>query len=251
LRVSVYQSILEKIKQGKKQLAVLIDPDKFDSFKIIELANSSGVDYFFIGGSLMSGGNITKAIQTIKENSDIPVIIFPGSPMQICSMADAILLLSVISGRNPELLIGQHVLAAPYLKESGLEILSTGYMLVDSGRPTTASYISNTTPIPSDKNEIAVCTAMAGEMLGLKSIYLDGGSGASFAVRGEMIKAVKKNIRVPLIVGGGIKTVERAIETVNSGADLIVLGNVFEDYPGLLPDIADAVHKNSHTYKQV
>ncbi len=242
---SIYSIILDKMREGQKQLAVLIDPDKFESIEIVELANKAAIDYFFIGGSLMSGGNIQRCIQVIKKNSDIPVIIFPGSSMQICNTADGILLLSLISGRNPDLLIGQHVLAAPYLKESGLELLSTGYILVDSGRATTASYISNTTPIPFDKNEIAVCTAMAGEMLGLRLIYLDGGSGALHPVREQMIRAVKSTISIPLIVGGGIKSVGEARAAWNSGADLIVMGNAFEDCPGLLLDIADAAHKNS------
>jgi phosphoglycerol geranylgeranyltransferase len=239
---SVYSLILQKTKQGTKQLAVLIDPDKFNSAEIIKLAKTANVDYFFVGGSLLAGGNIENCIQTIKKHSSIPVIIFPGSSMQICNKADALLLLSLISGRNAELLIGQHVIAAPYLRQSGLELLSTGYILVDSGKPTTVSYISNTAPIPFDKSEIAACTAMAGEMLGMNLIYLDGGSGAAKPVSKEMIRAVKKNIRLPLILGGGIRSAESALNAANAGADIIVVGNAFEEDPRLLLTIAEALH---------
>ena len=245
----IYSSILKKTGEGRKQLAVLIDPDKFESSAIIEIANSAQVDYFFVGGSLLANGSIERCIKTIKKNSTIPVIIFPGSAMQICADADAILLISLISGRNPELLIGQHVIAAPYLKQSGLEILSTGYMLVDSGRATTASYISNSLPIPHDKSEIAACTAMAGEMLGMKLIYLDGGSGALKPVSEKMIKSVKENTKTPLIVGGGIRSVEQAVLSLSAGADVIVVGNALENDPDLLFSIADAVHKNGPLIK--
>jgi phosphoglycerol geranylgeranyltransferase len=241
---SIYTTIQKKMNNGQKQMSVLIDPDKFESSNIIEIANAANVDYFFVGGSLMANGSIEQCIRTIKERSSIPVVIFPGSAMQICNEADGILLLSLISGRNPELLIGQHVVAAPYLKQSRLEIISTGYILVDSGKQTTASYMSNTTPIPHDKSEIAVCTAMAGEMLGLKMIYLDGGSGALKAVSEQMIKSVKQNIKVPLMVGGGIKSAEQAASAIQAGADLIVVGSAFEKEPDMLLAIADAVHKN-------
>lgn len=241
---SIYSTIQQKIKAGQKQLAVLIDPDKFESLDIIHLANEAKVDHFFVGGSLMSVGSIERCIKTIKKHSSIPVIIFPGSSMQLCDEADGVLLISLISGRNPELLIGQHVIAAPYLKQSGLEILSTGYILVDSGKQTTASYISNTTPVPHDKTDIAVCTAMAGEMLGLKLIYLDGGSGALKPVSPQMIQGVKNNIRVPLIVGGGIRSAEQAAAAVQAGADILVVGNAFEKDAELLLLIAESVHKS-------
>ena len=239
----IYKNIVQKISQGRKQLAVLIDPDKFGSVSIVETANQAGVDYFFVGGSLLSGGNIEDCIKKIKSHSEIPVLIFPGSSLQICPAADGILLLSLISGRNPELLIGQHVTAAPYLRESGLEILPTGYILVDSGKPTTASYISNTAPIPYDKNEIAICTAMAGEMLGMGMIYLDGGSGAQNPVSRQMIRAVKDSIRIPLITGGGIRNLESAITALNAGSDIVVIGNAAEENPGLLIEIADGIRQ--------
>jgi len=245
---SIYSSIVEASKSGRKQLAILIDPDKFESEKIVNAANQVGADLFFVGGSLLSGGKIEECIKKIKAVSDIPVLIFPGSSMQICPAADGLLLLSLISGRNAELLIGQHVIAAPYLKDSGLELLSTGYILVDSGKQTTASYISNTAPIPYDKNEIAVCTAMAGEMLGLRMIYLDGGSGALHPVSRQMISAVKNAITIPLITGGGIRTPEAAEAALNAGSDIIVVGNAVEKNPGLLLEIADGIRQYTRVH---
>ncbi len=187
-------NLYNALSENKKQLAVLIDPDKYDSRSLIDavvVAREAMVSYFLVGGSLLEKVNLDETIRVIKDNCEIPVIIFPGDVMQINKQADAILLLSLISGRNPELLIGKHVVAAPYLKESGLEILPTGYMLIDSGRPTTASYMSNSLPIPSNKDGIAVATAIAGEMLGLKLIYMDGGSGALNPIPLSMIESVK------------------------------------------------------------
>ena len=175
---SIYQLIASRSKQGVKQFAILIDPDKVTTdelMEVIRLATLSKADYFFVGGSLMSSGLLESTIATIKKNAQIPVILFPGSPLQINKEADALLFLSLISGRNPELLIGNHVIAAPYLKAANLEVIATGYILVDSGQPTTASYISNTQPIPYNKPDIAACTALAGEYLGMKLMYLDGG----------------------------------------------------------------------------
>ncbi|TAG57186.1 MAG: geranylgeranylglyceryl/heptaprenylglyceryl phosphate synthase, partial [Runella slithyformis] len=165
----------------------------------------------------------------------------PGSSLHIEPTADAILLLSLISGRNPELLIGQHVIAAPILKRSGLEVLPTGYMLVESGRSTTVSYISNTTPIPHDKPSVAACTAMAGEMLGLQLMYLDAGSGAQKPVSAAMIAAVRQAVDTPIVVGGGINSIDKAYAALEAGADVIVVGNGIEENPDLLPEIAQAV----------
>src|SRR5205814_1035231 len=172
----------------------------------------------------------------------IPVILFPGTPSQVSRHADGLLYLSLISGRNPELLIGQHVISAPAVRKSGLEIISTGYMVIDGGAPTTVSYISNATPIPADKDDIAVCTAMAGEMLGMKLIYMDAGSGAKRAISEEMISRVAKVISVPLIIGGGIKEPEKAYLNCKAGADLIVVGNAIEKDPSLIKEMAAAVH---------
>src|SRR5205085_11191237 len=162
------------------------------------------VDYFFVGGSLIISNNLDECIQQIKASCNIPVVLFPGSPAQVSKYADALLYLSLVSGRNAELLIGQHVVSAPFVRKSGLEIMPTGYMVIDGGAPTTVSYISNATPIPSDKNEIALCTAMAGEMLGMKLIFMDAGSGARIPITQHMIEKVSSHIEAPLIVGGGI-----------------------------------------------
>ncbi|HNY06718.1 MAG TPA: geranylgeranylglyceryl/heptaprenylglyceryl phosphate synthase [Bacteroidales bacterium] len=241
---NLYFSILKKKSENRKQFAVLVDPDKITSERIGIIAgtgNKANIDYFFVGGSLLTNSNLENCIKLLKQNSDIPVVLFPGNTLQINPFADAILLLSLISGRNPEMLIGKHVIAAPFLKESRLEIIPTGYMLIDSGKPTTASYISNTFPIPADKDDVAVCTAMAGEMLGLKIIYMDGGSGARNPITESMIKSVRQSINIPLIVGGGICTPEKAILSCKAGADLIVVGNAFEKSPELITDIAQAV----------
>lgn len=241
----LYQHFLNNKQQGKKSLAVLIDPDKVDSNKIellVTIAIDAKVDYLLVGGSLIISSNLDECIQQIKSLCDIPVILFPGSPAQVSKYADALLYLSLVSGRNAELLIGQHVVSAPFVKKSGLEIMPTGYMLVDGGAPTTVSYISNATPLPSDKNEIALCTAMASEMLGMKLIYMDAGSGAKRPITESMIEMVSANIEVPLIVGGGITDPEKAYLNCKAGADVIVVGNSIEKNPLLIKDMADAVH---------
>jgi putative glycerol-1-phosphate prenyltransferase len=185
---------------------------------------------------------LDECIQFIKKSCNIPAILFPGSPSQVSKYADALLYLSLISGRNPELLIGQHVVSAPFVKQSGLEVMSTGYMVIDGGAPTTVSYISNATPLPADKNEIAMCTAMAGEMLGMKLIYMDAGSGAKRPVTESMIEKVAGCISVPLIIGGGIKEPEKAYRNCKAGADLIVVGNAIEKNSNLIAEMAAAVH---------
>lgn len=191
-----------------------------------------------MGGSLLTTDNLRQTIQICKENTNIPVVLFPANSLHIDNQADAILFLSLISGRNPEFLIGQHILAAPKLKRSNLQILPTGYILIDTGKPTTVTYISNTTPIPYEKDSVAACTALAGEFLGLKLIYMDGGSGAEKPISANMIKAVRKTIEVPLIVGGGINSVEKAKSALDAGADIIVVGNALEKSPELLKEIA-------------
>jgi phosphoglycerol geranylgeranyltransferase len=245
MKMNVYQSILDKKKKGQKAFAILIDPDKVTSsslLPLIDLAVQAATDYIFVGGSLVVSDNLDECIVQIKKSCNIPVLLFPGSPSQISRHADALLYLSLISGRNPELLIGQHVISAPFVKKSGLEIIATGYMVVDGGAPTTVSYISNATPLPADKADIALCTAMAGEMLGMKLIYMDAGSGAKKPITEEMISAVAKNIEVPLIVGGGIRDAEKAYLNCKAGADVIVVGNAFEKDPSLIKEISDAVH---------
>lgn len=245
MKMPVYQSLLEKKQNGKKSFAVLVDPDKVSVAslqELIALATEAKVDYFFVGGSLVVTDHLDECIQQIKSSSDIPVLLFPGSPSQISRHADALLYLSLISGRNADMLIGQHVISAPFVKKSGLEIISTGYMVIDGGAATTVSYISNATPIPCDKPEIALCTALAGEMLGMKLIYMDSGSGAKKAITEEMISTVSRNIEVPIIVGGGIRDAEKAYNNCKAGADVIVVGNAIEKDPSLIKEIATAIH---------
>jgi putative glycerol-1-phosphate prenyltransferase len=243
--MSIYNNILKNKKKGKKIFAILIDPDKQTNEELLEtvnIANNSNVDYFFVGGSLLINNSLEQSILTIKSNSSIPVVLFPGNAMQVSENADAILFLSLISGRNPEMLIGQQVITAPLLKQTDLEVLSTGYMLIDSGKPTTVSYMSNTTPIPYEKNYVAACTAMAGEMLGLKLIFMDGGSGAKTPISSQMIKSVSDSVNVPLIIGGGICSADKALENCQAGADIIVVGNAIEKENGLIKEISEAIH---------
>lgn len=244
-RTDIYDDLRAAKARGEKKFVLLIDPDedKLGNLeRVLDLSMQAGVDYFFVGGSLIVDDRMEFVLRKIKALSSIPTILFPSSPLQVNDKADAILFLSLISGRNSEFLIGNHVVAAPYLKKSSLEILPTGYMLVDGGKPTTASYMSNTSPIPFEKDEIAMCTAMAGEMLGLKLMYLDGGSGAKNPVSASMIKKVSRAIQAPLIVGGGIRTPEKALANVEAGADVVVVGNAIEKNPKLIFEMAEAVH---------
>lgn len=243
--MNVYSNILQQQAQGRRQFAVLIDPEtrNEDSFiRTARAATEAGVDFLFIGGSLLSNDNMNVCLDQLRKETRIPLVLFPGSPLQVNPSADAILLLSLISGRNPDLLIGSHVIAAPYLKQSGLEIIPTGYMLIESGISTTALYMSHTLPIPGHKPDIAACTALAGEMLGLKLIYLDAGSGALRPVSAEMIQAVRQNTTVPLVVGGGITHPEMARKAVLSGANIVVVGNAIEKDSGLIQEMAHAIH---------
>ena len=242
---TIYQSLVYQKSRGRKSFAVLIDPDKVSMEMVDELttlAVKAKVDFLFVGGSLVISNQLEKVVLRIKKNCSIPVLLFPGSPSQLTPVADALLYLSLISGRNPELLIGQHVISAPAVKQSGLEIISTGYMVVDGGAPTTVSYISNAAPIPFDKNEIALCTALAGEMLGMKVIYMDAGSGAKRSIPEAMIEAVAVQIEIPLIVGGGIASPEKAYRNCKAGADVIVVGNAIEKDPGLIAEMSAAIH---------
>ena len=226
----------------------MLDPDKTTPKQAAIMAQSAAraaADLLLIGGSLLAGNTMNDCIKAIKSSCDLPLVIFPGSPMQLNSHADAVLLLSLISGRNAELLIGQHVVAAPVIHQMQLETIATGYMLIDGGAPTTVSYISGSAPIPANKSDIAACTALAGEMLGLKLIYLDAGSGAQRAVLPKMIARVRQYINCPLIVGGGIRSPQAARTACRAGADLIVVGTAFEENPSLLPEMVDAVHTSN------
>ncbi len=241
---NIYNSLVEAKLNGDKLLSVLIDPDKIrlgQLDRVIHSSIESGIDYFLIGGSLIIHDMLDYCLDILSKSSDIPLILFPGNALQINQKADAILLLSLISGRNPDLLIGHHVIAAPKLKESDLEIIPTGYVLIDGGIETTTTYISNTRPIPADKPEITACTAMAGEMLGLKLIYLEAGSGAKYHVNEQTIRAVKDSIDIPIVVGGGIRNPIVAKNVLQAGADMIVMGNATETNPDVIREIASII----------
>ena len=239
----IYTDLLSAKATGKKKLAVLFDPDKMRLGRMdqaVDNAVECGIDYFFIGGSLVVNNMLDDVLSAVRERCDIPMVLFPGNSFQLSYRADALLFLSLISGRNPELLIGQHVIAAPFLKMSPLEIISTGYILIDGGVQTSVQYMSNTYPIPAHKSDIAVCTAIAGEMLGLKLIYMDAGSGAKNPISTEMIEAVSGAVQTPLIVGGGIRTAEKAAANFRAGADVVVVGNAIETDPDLIRTISKA-----------
>lgn len=240
---TIYEDLRQAKRLGKKKFAVLLDPDKLrlqHMAQTLDLAVECSVDYFLIGGSLVVNNMLDEVLSNIRERCHIPMILFPGNSFQLSYRADALLFLSLISGRNPELLIGQHVISAPFLKMSPLEIISTGYMLIDGGAQTAVQYMSNTYPIPAHKTDIAVCTALAGEMLGLKLIYLDAGSGAQNPVSDSMIESVSGAIEAPLIVGGGIRTPEKVAANFKAGADLVVVGNAIEKDPVLIREMAAA-----------
>jgi putative glycerol-1-phosphate prenyltransferase len=220
----------------RKSIALLLDPDKASGAsleRLLKTAGEAGTDYILAGGSISSSG-IDQLIEKIRNLSRIPVILFPGNLLQLTLKTDAIFFLSLISGRNPELLIGSHVIAAPYLRDAREKVIPVGYMLISCGSRTSVEYMSQTEAIPCDKTDITVATALAGEMLGMRMIYLEAGSGSTRHVPAEMIKAVKSNIRIPLAVGGGIKKESEVDEIFNAGADLIILGNGCEKNPELL-----------------
>ncbi|MCE5346383.1 MAG: geranylgeranylglyceryl/heptaprenylglyceryl phosphate synthase [Bacteroidales bacterium] len=234
---------------SKKSIALLLDPDKAkgDSLPdILKIAVKCNPDYILAGGSLTFSG-IDNMIDAVKRLCSIPVVLFPGNLLQLTHKADIIMLLSLISGRNPELLIGNHVIAAPFLKNDREKIVPVGYILVSCGAKTSVEYVSQTEAIPSNKPDIVVATALAGEMLGLKMIYLEAGSGATKPVPSEIVKAVRENISIPIAVGGGIKKKKEIEDIYKAGADLIILGNSCEKDPGLLSDacrIRDSFRNN-------
>ncbi len=235
----IYDSFLKK----NKQLALLIDPDKQsdDSLRTISTtAQKEGVHFIFVGGSLVTSST-SHAISIIKESYKGPVILFPGNASQVSANADAILFLSLISGRNAEFLIGNHVLSAPVIKNANLEAIPTGYLLIDCGGATSVEYMSNTRPIPYNKPDIAVATALAGEMLGLKALYLEGGSGANTFVNPDIISRVKKACSIPIIVGGGIRTPEVLNQIFDCGADIAVIGTIIEKQPNLLSEMMSVI----------
>jgi putative glycerol-1-phosphate prenyltransferase len=237
----VYPQLKQLKSEGKNAFAVLIDPDSVTPTSIqhiADLCNEAKVDFVFMGGSIMVTTHVDVCIQEFKKQSNIPVVLFPGSPSQVSPSADALLYLSLISGRNPDLLIGQHVISAPSIKASGLEVISTGYMVIDGGVPTTVSYMSHSAPIPANKPDVALCTAWAGELQGKHVIYMDAGSGAQFPISKEMIQKVSSNIDIPLIVGGGIRNPEKVYENCKAGAQIIVVGNAIEKDLSLIKEMS-------------
>ncbi|MFC1726758.1 geranylgeranylglyceryl/heptaprenylglyceryl phosphate synthase [candidate division KSB1 bacterium] len=235
------------IKQKGAAFSILLDPDKFSADELgnkVKNYEQNGVDFFLVGGSLMMVNNFHQSIQKIKNSTKLPVIIFPGSSSHLSPYADAVLFISLISGRNPNYLFGEHVLSAPIIKDMGIEAISAGYVLIESGTPSAVEIISNTRPIPRQKIKIVMAHALAAEYLGMDFVYLEAGSGAKESVPDEMIDAVRNYIDIPLIVGGGIKTPDDAKLKVNAGASIVVIGNMLEqsDKTQIIKEFADAIH---------
>jgi phosphoglycerol geranylgeranyltransferase len=244
---TVLQHIEAAKSSGRKLLAVLIDPDfgqdEGQLERTVQNACMAKADLIFVGGSLLTSASFDRCVALVKQWSTKPVVLFPGSPSQLSRHADAVLFLSLISGRNAELLIGHHVTAAPSIKALGIEAIPTGYMLIDGGKPTTVSYVSQTLPIPNNKPGIAAATALAGELLGLRTIYMDTGSGAECTVAPEMIAVVRATVDLPIIIGGGIRTTEQARRLCEAGADVLVVGTAFEEDPEHIFAMSEAVHR--------
>ena len=229
---NIYNDILKSKANNQKLLAILLDPDKIDlstTKTLIEKINQSPATHIFIGGSQVNNNILDELILRLKQNCSLPKLLFPGNPSQISDKADGILFLSLISGRNPDYLIEHQVNAVPTLKKTNLEIISTGYILIESGKTTAVERVSQTKPLFKSNPNYILQTAQAGEMLGNKLIYLEAGSGADFAIPKEIITLVSKNIQIPLIVGGGIKSLSEIEKAYSAGADLVVIGTAFEN----------------------
>ena len=245
--MSILSQIKEVIVKKGGCYIVLIDPDKKNEDLIesqVETANNADVDFLFIGGSLIMDSKFSDRVKQIKSFSNIPIILFPGNGMQINHFFDAILFMSVISGRNPQYLIGEQVITAPIIKDMNIETISTGYILIDGGAQSTVEFMSGTKPIPRERTDIAVAHALAGQYLGMDLIYLEAGSGAKNPVPSLMIEAVNKAIDGHLIVGGGINTPGKAAKAIEAGASIIVTGTVIEDNTNIMKEFSDAIHKN-------
>ncbi len=244
--MKTYNKLLKMAKERANYLC-LIDPDKIDEKQAVQYAKTceeNGADGLLVGGSLMLTNNFESNLKVIKENVNIPVIIFPGIFNFVSKYADAILLLSVVSSRNPQMLIGEQVRAAPQIKQYNLEAIGTAYMLIDSGQNTSVNFMSSSFPIPRTKNDIAVAHALASQYLGMKIIYLDAGSGAEYPVPDDMIREIKKNISLPIILGGGITSPKIAAQKAAAGADFIVTGNILERNldSKLIREFANSIH---------
>jgi len=245
--MGVYRDILSIIEDKGAAFFVLIDPDRSkeeDYLALADFCQNDGADAVLVGSSILISHTFEKVIKDLKKVLEIPVIIFPGNTMQISKDADAILFLSLISGRNPNHLFGDHVLAAPAIKAIGLEPISTGYMLIESGKTSSVEFMSNTKPIPSDKPEIAKAHALAAEYMGMKLIYLEAGSGAEYPIPDSFISEIRDYITLPIVVGGGIRRPETASKKVESGASIVVIGSLFEKLGGnkLIKEFAQAIH---------
>jgi phosphoglycerol geranylgeranyltransferase len=242
----VYSYLLSVLREKKKGFLFLLDPDRVrpqEVRKTVEAINHSGVDAILLGTSMLFNFDLDKVAKEIKKYTKVPVILFPGSAYQLSPDVDAIFFLSLISGRNPELLIGEQVRAAPLIRKYGIEAIPVGYMLIESTNLTSARFMSNSVPIPRDKPDIAKAHALAGEYLGMKVIYVDAGSGAGASVSEEMISAIKSVTTVPLVVGGGIRTPEEARDKVQAGADFVVVGNALEKDMSVLQEFCRAIGK--------
>lgn len=245
--MTVYQKLTDVVKKKGAGYLVLLDPDERSHEDWISLAKdceTNGVDGILIGGSILFSVQLDELVKSIKEVVSIPVILFPGSGRQLSKYADGVLFLSLISGRNPNYLIGEQVLSAPIIKAFGLEPISTGYILIESGKTTTVEFMSDTKPLPREKPEIAVAHALTAEYFGMKFVYLEGGSGAEMSVPDEMIHSIKKAVSIPIIVGGGIRTPEMALAKVKAGASFIVTGNILEEEQpsSLIQSFSQAIH---------
>lgn len=246
MRTRIFQKLTAPLKSGKKCYWVLLDPDDFSLVNAAEIARESescGADALLVGGSLLYSNHFDEFVAKLKQSVSIPVVLFPGDAAQLSRHADALLYLSLVSGRNPMNLIGEHVKAAPIIKESGIEPISTAYMLVESGAVSSVEFMSNTRPLPRNKPEIAAAHALAAQYLGMSLVYLEAGSGALQSVPSEMISLVKRTIDIPVIVGGGIRDADTAVEKLTAGADIIVTGNVLQKENGIniMREIASAI----------
>ncbi|CUT00976.1 putative glycerol-1-phosphate prenyltransferase [Candidatus Kryptobacter tengchongensis] len=247
----VYSYILDELNRKGSLYFILIDPDKQNQnlSKFIRIATDCGVDGFFVGSSLLLSENFNKCVKIVKKNTNKPVIIFPGSIYQLSKYADAVLFLSVLTSTNTEYIVGQQTLASPIIFKYKIEAISTAYLLIESGKMTSAIFVSQSKPIPRDKPDIAIAYSLTAQYFGMKLIYLEAGSGADNSVPIEIIQKIKSFVKIPLIVGGGIRDPETALEKVKAGADIIVTGNILENISGknaksLISEFVNAIHQN-------